>query len=249
MNIERLIEQRAQLRSGEQRKATLLERVASEERTADARSRDARRIAEEIGQLEARVAQLRKAQAAAESDSRSASVRADRARQEARSLTVPETWQLDDQIERGRQANEDRAAKLDRQRRFRDAANQAANAKERWQEMTDQLAELEGRKVAALKQAAAAVPGIGIDGGVITVDGQPLSQASTSQQMRTALTVAAKLRPALRLVWLDRGESLDEDATATVEAWARQHGYTVILTRVGTGDRQAITIQAGEIAA
>lgn len=76
------------------------------------------------------------------------------------------------------------------------------------------------------------VPGLGIDGDTVTINGVPLHLLGTSEQMRVGVMVAAHLNPDCGFILVDRAESIGQkDLRALAEA-AVEHGLQLIISRV-----------------
>ena len=56
------------------------------------------------------------------------------------------------------------------------------------------------------------------------------------------------LEPDLRVLLIREGSLLDKDSMKALEEDAREHGFVVLIERVGDGDKHGIVIEDGEIA-
>ncbi len=133
--------------------------------------------------------------------------------------------------------------------RARDAkAADLAAKKAESQRLTDRLAAIDAAKLAKLAAAHFPVNGLSVAGDTVTYRGIPLSQASSSEQLRVCLAIAAALNPRLRLMLVRQGNDLDARRLREVAEWAREQSYQVLLERVA-GDRPVgIVIEAGRVA-
>ncbi|MBU0516875.1 MAG: AsmA family protein, partial [Proteobacteria bacterium] len=78
------------------------------------------------------------------------------------------------------------------------------------------------------------VPGLSLNGDQITVDGKDLDQLSTSEQMKVSLALAKGLAGDLKVILVDRAETLDADSFAALvaEAESEADGFQYLVTRV-----------------
>lgn len=78
----------------------------------------------------------------------------------------------------------------------------------------------------------------------------PFDQVSTSEQIRVALAIAARLNPTLRMVVIREGSLLDESSLRLVAEWAEANGYQVIVERVAASVAGAagVVIEDGAVA-
>jgi len=87
-----------------------------------------------------------------------------------------------------------------------------------------------------LAQLKLPVDNLEIKGDNIFVDGKAIDKLSTSEQMEFALSVAKALAGDLRVVCIDRYESLDDDAKAKFQALADGDGFEYFVTEVTSGE-------------
>jgi hypothetical protein len=98
---------------------------------------------------------------------------------------------------------------------------------------------------AALLAAAGGIPGLGLDGDTITLDGVALDHLSGAEQVRFAVDITRRLNPKARLVIVDGLERLDKEQLPVFIAAATADGYQLIATRVDAGPAHAVEIGAG----
>lgn len=92
------------------------------------------------------------------------------------------------------------------------------------------------------------VPGLGFDPqGRIVYEAIPFAQASHSEQIRVSVAIGMAANPRLRLLLIRQGASLDETNLALVAEIAREHGYLVLMERVGDGEEVSVVIEDGEV--
>lgn len=130
-----------------------------------------------------------------------------------------------------------------------DADARAAALAEQYDELSSQVEDVRSRRMALLDGADMPLPGLSVQEGVLTYQGQPWSCMSSAEQLRAATAIVARLKPECRFVLVDKLEQMDVDTLREFGAWAAEHGLQVIGTRVSTGDECSIIIEDGEVAA
>lgn len=85
---------------------------------------------------------------------------------------------------------------------------------------------------ALLETAALPVPGLGIEGETVTIDGVPLHQLGTSEQIRIGVLIAAALNPRSGFVLVDRAESLGKNDRKALAQAAHEQGLQLLMTYV-----------------
>ena len=81
----------------------------------------------------------------------------------------------------------------------------------------------------------------------LTVNGVPFLQLSGGEQMRVSSAIGIALNPELRVMLVQRGESLDDEAFAEVAKMAGESGVQLWVATVGNGHGDALQIEAGEL--
>lgn len=197
--------------------------------------------------LEARAADLR-AQAqelldeAADVDERAA----ERRRQIAAAEPLPEpidTAALRERIDDARTINAAVALREQRQRIEAEAAETEAQAAA----LTKAMEERAAQKRDAIAKAALPVPGIGFGEDEILLDGVPFDQASSAEQLRTSVAIAMAANPKLRVIRVQDGSLLDEEAMRILAEMAAEADYQVWIEVVQSGRSAAIVIEDGAV--
>jgi DNA repair exonuclease SbcCD ATPase subunit len=117
--------------------------------------------------------------------------------------------------------------------RERQAAEERLRAiREESEDLTTRIEEIDTQRHQMLTSAKFPVPGLSLDGDVVTLGGIPFAQVSTSEQIRVSLAMSAALNPTLKLIVIKEGSLLDESNLRLVAAWAEEHDYQVIVERV-----------------
>ncbi len=128
-----------------------------------------------------------------------------------------------------------------------DADARAAVLAEQYDELSSQVEDVRSRRMALLDGADMPLPGLSVQEGVLTYQGQPWSCMSSAEQLRAATAIVSRLKPECRFVLVDKLEQMDVDTLREFGAWAAQQGLQVIGTRVSTGDECSIIIEDGEV--
>lgn len=101
-----------------------------------------------------------------------------------------------------------------------------------------------------LEQATIPITGLRIENEIVTINGIPLNQLGTSEQIRTGVLVAAAINPNAGFVLVDGAESLGQDDLGELAKAAREHGLQLIMTTVDphaeTNDHTSV-IQDGAV--
>lgn len=109
---------------------------------------------------------------------------------------------------------------------------------------------MDGRAAAKMKAIAAAklpVKDLGFGDGIVTLNGIPFEQASSSERLRVSLAVAMAANPKLRVIRIEDGSLLDEDSLAEIGAMAKDNDYQVWIERVDTSGRVGFIIEDGHV--
>lgn len=118
-----------------------------------------------------------------------------------------------------------------------DAASATAVAAARESAVFDGLVQLFRDTLPQRVVASSNLPleGLSLDDGRVLIDGLPLHQLGTSEQMRVGVMIAAALNPRSGFVLIDGAESLGRADRAALAASARELGLQLIMTFVDDG--------------
>lgn len=117
-------------------------------------------------------------------------------------------------------------------------------------EMTKRLQAIQEEKAKLTAEAKFPVDGLGFsEEGVVTFDGHPFSQASSSKQILVSLAIACALNPNLRVMLIRDGSLLDADSLALVKDYAEKHEAQVFMECVGSRDDATVIIEDGQVIA
>jgi ABC-type cobalamin/Fe3+-siderophores transport system ATPase subunit len=121
-----------------------------------------------------------------------------------------------------------------------------AAAKQQRDAADSRLTELQQERSGALLVASFPVDGLSLDeNGNVTLYGEPFSQASTSQQIKVGVALAAAANPALKLAFVRDGSLLDKASMKELAEMTAAHDMQVIIERVEDSSPSAIEIVDG----
>ena len=92
------------------------------------------------------------------------------------------------------------------------------------------------------------MPGLSVDDGELTYEGQKWDNMSGSQQLYVATAIVRKLNPECGFVLLDKLEQMDAETLREFGVWLESEGLQAIATRVSTGDECSVIIEDGYVA-
>lgn len=111
---------------------------------------------------------------------------------------------------------------------------------------TDEIQALAKKREDAFKSIKFPVDGLTInDQGVVSFNGNPLSQCSTAEQIRVGVALAAASNPQLKVAFIKHGSLLDSKSIKLVAEIAQQYDMQVWIERVEDNSPEAIHIVDG----
>lgn len=128
-------------------------------------------------------------------------------------------------------------------------SEQLREAEAQHEALSRKIDEIDKAKRKMLADARFPVEGLSVEAGAVTLNGLPLKQASSAEQLRCCLAIGAALNPKLRTMLVRDGSLLDEDSLRLVAEWAElhdMHDMQVIMERVGKA-AGGIVIEDGEV--
>jgi len=111
-------------------------------------------------------------------------------------------------------------------------------------------ADMDHRKAKARKAIANAdmpVSGLSIDEGAVHLDGVPFNQASDAQQLQASIGIAMALNPKLKVIRVRDGSLLDDEAMKTLAAMAEDHDYQIWIERVDSTGTIGFVLEDGHV--
>jgi hypothetical protein len=198
--------------------------------------KDAERLARQIADMEAALAEAREQQN---------NIRIDiaTAKQTVEQLHDESTAELEKSIQNAEAIN----LLVDSNARKDAADAEAAKQQNVYDSLTGELEELRKQRLALLNGAKLPLPGLSInEDGALTYNGQAWDNMSSSDQLKVATAIVRRLNPECGFVLMDKLEQMDATTLKNFGAWAEQEGLQVIGTRVSRGSECSIIIQDGK---
>lgn len=121
----------------------------------------------------------------------------------------------------------------------------AAEYKEKYEELTVKINNVREQRTALLDQAPLPLPGLSVQEGELIYNGQKWDNMSGSDQLKVSTAIVRKLKPECGFVLLDKLEQMDMATLQEFGAWLEQEGLQAIATRVSVGDECEIIIEDG----
>lgn len=125
------------------------------------------------------------------------------------------------------------------------AEAEARNYGDRYTLLTEQIEAVRKEKRDLLQGADLPLPGLSVEGGTLTYQGQPWDCMSGSDQLKVSTAIVRALNPECGFVLLDKLEQMDLETLREFGAWMESEGLQGIATRVSTGSECSIIIEDG----
>lgn len=151
------------------------------------------------------------------------------------------TAELEESIRTVEETNKKILANLDRER----AEADAADYKEQYDYLTEQIEGVRQQKRDLLKGADLPLEGLTVEQGELIYNGARWDCMSGADQLIVAASIVRKLNPSCGFVLLDKLEQLDMQTLGDFGKWLEAEGLQAIATRVSTGDECSIIIEDG----
>ncbi|TXH49489.1 MAG: hypothetical protein E6Q97_22580 [Desulfurellales bacterium] len=91
------------------------------------------------------------------------------------------------------------------------------------------------------------IPGLGFSESEVTLNGIPLSQSSSAEQLRVGLAIAIAANPNMKVMLIRDGSLLDDDSLRLVEESAKAAGAQVWVEMVGRDGQCSVVIEDGAV--
>jgi len=99
----------------------------------------------------------------------------------------------------------------------------------------------------AIADAKMPIKGLTFGDGMVLLNGIPFSQASFSGKLKTAIAIAAAHSPELRLIKIEDGDKLDDEAKAVLAEFAEQNDMQIWMETVQHGEPVGFVIEDGKL--
>lgn len=127
------------------------------------------------------------------------------------------------------------------------AEEDALQYQEQYKVLTAQIDQTRKEKTNLLRDADLPLPGLSVENGELTYNGQCWDNMSGSDQLRVATAIVQRLNPNCGFVLLDKLEQMDLDTMEEFGKWLEEEGLQAIATRVSTGDECSVIIEDGYV--
>lgn len=122
---------------------------------------------------------------------------------------------------------------------------EAVQYQKEYDSLSDEIDSLREAKVELLTGAKLPLPGLSVEDGELTYNGQKWDCMSSAEQLRIATAIVRCLNPDCGFVLIDKLEQMDIDTMREFGEWLEAEGLQAIATRVSTGDECSIIISDG----
>jgi DNA repair exonuclease SbcCD ATPase subunit len=126
-------------------------------------------------------------------------------------------------------------------------AAKAEEAEKQSAKLTKAMADREAEKLKLIAEAKMPIEGIGFGDGIVTLDGLPFDQASSAEQLRASIAIAAAGNPKLRVIRTKDGALLDADSMKLLEGFAEKHDMQIWCEVLATDRPGAVVIEDGHV--
>ena len=200
-------------------------------------------IARQVETLQTKVADLEMQLSAAQEELAAKSADLETARKSAEQLHDESTEELERSIRDIETINAKVRDNLNREK----AEEDARAYREQYDALTAELEQTRKAKRDLLDGANLPLPGLGVEDGALTYQGQRWDNMSGSDQLRVATAIVRCLKPQCGFVLLDKLEQMDLTTLREFGAWLESEGLQAIATRVSTGGECSIIIEDGYV--
>lgn len=122
-----------------------------------------------------------------------------------------------------------------------------ADAKQTYDELTDQIESIDKEKERQLQSTTFPVNGLSLSDDGVLFNGLPFDQASSAEQLRISVAMGLALNPKLKVLLIRDGSLLDDDSLRMVAEMAERADGQVWIERVGEGAECSVIIEDGSV--
>ena len=160
---------------------------------------------------------------------------------DAAQLQDESTAELEASIANVEEINRKVRANLDKEK----AEDDAKEYERKYGQLTDELNKVRQEKTDLLNGANLPLPGLSVEDGELTYNGQKWDGMSGAERLVVATAIVRELNPNCGFVLLDKLEQLDMHTLKEFGMWLEKEGLQAIATRVSTGAECTIIIEDG----
>lgn len=132
---------------------------------------------------------------------------------------------------------------------YDDALVRQDSASQEAESLTKQVDDIDADKRKQLTEAAFPIDGLGFDENAVLFNGVPFAQASSAEQLRVSVAMAAAGNPDLRIMLIRDGSLLDAESLRLISDFATDRDYQIWIERVGDGAEVSVVIEDGMVKA
>lgn len=195
----------------------------------------------ELPSAEATVARLRRELAIAENALEELHQNIATAEKTAAQIDDESTAEIEKRLADIEDTNAKARANMDKAKAIDDAKQYQSE----YDQLTGQLEDVRKQRKALLDGADLPLPGLAVEGGNLTYNGQNWDCMSEAERLKAATAIVRKLSPDCGFVLVDGLEKMDTDTLREFGEWCISEGLQVIGTRVSTGGECSIIIEDG----
>ena len=166
------------------------------------------------------------------------------AQKDALDLHDESTEELQANIQQIDEINRKVRANLDKDKAETDANDYRAQ----YDQLSTKIDTVRKQKSDLLDNANLPLPGLSVEDGELTYNGQQWDNMSGAEQLQVSTAIVRKLKPNCGFILLDKLEQMDLQTMNEFGQWLEQEGLQAIATRVSTGDECEIIIEDGYVA-
>nr|WP_221468644.1 AAA family ATPase [Cohnella thailandensis] len=166
------------------------------------------------------------------------------AKKDAIDLHDESTAELEANIRQIDEINRKVRANLDKDK----AETDANEYRQQYDVLTTEINAVRQQKTDLLTNANLPLPGLSVEDGELTYNGQRWDNMSGAEQLKVSTAIVRRLKPNCGFILLDKLEQMDLDTLKEFGEWLEQEGLQAIATRVSTGEECSIIIEDGYVA-
>lgn len=163
------------------------------------------------------------------------------AQKDVLSLKDESTAKLEENLAHIDDINRKVRANLDKDK----AEDDAKQYTDQYNMLSDQLEQVRKDKSSLLNNAKLPLPGLSVEDGELTYNGQKWDNMSGSDQLKVSTAIVHQLKPDCGFVLLDKLEQMDLNTLNQFGDWLKEQDLQAIATRVSTGGECSIVIEDG----
>lgn len=163
------------------------------------------------------------------------------AQKSAKDLQDESTEELEQNIAEIDEINRRVRVNLDKEK----AEEDASEYRNQYETLSNKIDEIRKQKSDLLTNAKLPLPGLSVEDGELTYNGQRWDNMSGSDQLKVSTAIVRKLKPDCGFILLDKLEQMDLVSLEEFGKWLEQENLQAIATRVSTGEECEIIIEDG----